>query len=69
MLRGARIRDRAVIRYGESEFLVLGANAELRVRLKPASSHATSSSRSLDRGHVDLITGHAEFRRRKGRRC
>jgi hypothetical protein len=57
-----------VIGHGEGEFFVLGADAELFFRLAARFKPRDKLVARLDRGHIDLITGHAEFRHRKGPR-
>src|SRR6185437_13570292 len=43
-------------------FLVLGAGAELRLRLAARFEPGDEFVARLDRGHVDLVTSHASFR-------
>ena len=62
------IGHRPVVVDGEGEFLVLGADAELRLRLAARFEPGDEFVARLDRRHVDLVTSHAgEFRRKKGR--
>ena len=58
----AGIGHRPVPLHGEGEFLVLGADAELRLRLAARFEPGDEFVARLDRGHVDLVTGHASFR-------
>jgi hypothetical protein len=44
---------------GEGEFLVLGADAELRLRLATRFEPGDEFVARLDWGHVDLVTSHA----------
>ena len=67
MLRAAGIRHRPVPSHREGEFLVLGADAELRLRLAARFEPGDEFVARLDGGHVDLVTSHARFRRKKGR--
>ena len=55
----ARIGHRAVAFDGEGEFLVLGADAELRLRLAARFEPGDEFVARLDGGHVDLVTSHA----------
>jgi hypothetical protein len=48
-----------MISRGEGELFVFGADAELRLRLAPRLEPRDEFVASFDRGHVDLITGHA----------
>ena len=59
----ARIGHRPVALHGEGEFLVLGADAELRLRLAARFEPGDEFVARLDRGHVDLVTSHAEVRK------
>ena len=59
MLRRARIGYRPVVLHGEGEFFVLGADAELRLRLAAGCEPGDEFVARLDRGHVDLVTCHA----------
>ena len=65
MPRGPAIGHRPVAVDGEGELLVLGADAELRLRLAARLEPRDEFVARLDRRHVDLVTGHAEFRRKK----
>ena len=56
----AGIGHRSVVRDRESEFLVLGADAKLRPRLAARFEPGDEFVAGLDRGHVDLVTSHAE---------
>src|SRR5450756_616471 len=47
--------------HGESKFLVLGADAELRLRLAARFEPGDEFVARLDRGHVDLVTSHASL--------
>ena len=55
----AGIGHRAVVFDREGEFLVLGADAELRLRLAARFEPGDEFVARLDRGHVDLVTSHA----------
>ena len=55
----AGIRHRLVAIDGEGEFLVLGADAELRLRLAARFEPGDEFVARLDGGHVDLVTSHA----------
>ncbi len=55
----ARIGHRPMVVDGEGEFLVLGADAELRLRLAARFEPGDEFVARLDRGHVDLVTSHA----------
>ena len=57
--RAARIGHRPVTVDGEDEFLVLGADAELRLRLAARLEPGDEFVARLDRGHVDLVASHA----------
>ena len=61
----AGIGHRPVILDREGEFLVLGADAELFRRLAARFEPGDEFVARLDRGHVDLVTGHEVFRRKK----
>ena len=54
----AGIGHRAVLLHGEAEFLMLGAGAELRLRLAARFEPGDEFVARLDRGHVDLVTCH-----------
>ena len=58
----AGIGHRAVVFDREGEFLVLGADAELRLRLAARFEPGDEFVARLDRGHVDLVTSHAGVR-------
>ena len=62
MRAAAGIGHRPVAVDGEGEFLVLGADAELRLRLAARFEPGDEFVARLDRGHVDLVTSHASFR-------
>src|SRR5262245_38530670 len=64
----AGIRDRPMIGNGEGEFLVFGSNPELRLRLAARFEPGDKFVARVDRSPVDLITGHAKFRRCEGPR-
>ena len=68
MLRAAGIGHRPMAVDGEGELLVLGADAELRLRLAARFEPGDEFVARLDRGHVDLVTSHARVRRKKGPR-
>src|SRR5262245_25074698 len=59
------IRNGPVVGDGEGEFFVLGADAELVFRLAARFEPGNKFVASLDWSHVDLVTGHAKFRRRE----
>ena len=59
------IGHRLVVLHGEGEFLVLGADAELRLRLAARCEPGDEFVARLDRGHVDLVTSHTEVRQEK----
>ena len=52
----------------EGEFLVLGADAELVLRLAARFEPGDEFVARLDRGHVDLVTSHAEVRHESAKR-
>src|ERR1017187_9615926 len=54
----ARIGHWPVPLHGEGEFLMLGADAELRLRLAARFEPGDEFVARLDRGHVDLVTSH-----------
>ena len=56
------VGDRAVALEREGEFLVLGADAELRFRLDALSDPVDEIVAPFDRRQVDLITRHAGYR-------
>src|ERR1700688_2021323 len=58
----AGIGHRPVVFLGEGKFLVLGADAELRLRLAARFEPGDEFVARLDRGHVNLITSHASVR-------
>ena len=49
----------------EGEFLVFGADPELRLRLAARFEPGDEFVARLDRRHVDLVTSHAGVRRKK----
>ena len=51
--------------HGEDEFLVLGADAEFRLRLAARLKPRDQLVARTDRRHVDLVAGHSGFRRKK----
>ena len=59
MLRAAGVWHRPMPVGGEGEFLVLGADAELRLRLAARFEPGDEFVARLDGGHVDLVTSHA----------
>ena len=59
----AGIGHRAVGVDREGEFLVLGADAPIRLRLAARFEPGDEFVARLDRGHVDLVTSHAEVQR------
>ena len=61
------IGHRLVAVDGEREFLVLGADAELRLRLAARLEPRDEFVARFDRRHVDLVAGHAGFRRKRSR--
>ncbi len=67
MRAAAGIGHRPVTLHGEGEFLVLGADAELRLRLAARFEPGDEFVARLDRGHVDLVTSHARSGAKKGR--
>ena len=62
----ALVGHRLVTLDREGEFFVLGADAELRRRLGSLGEPRNEVVARLHRRHVDLIAGHAAFRRQKG---
>src|SRR5712691_13229510 len=60
----AVIGDGAMALDREGEFLVLGADAEPRLRFAARFEPRDELVARLDRRHVDLVTGHAGFRRK-----
>jgi hypothetical protein len=56
-----------VVGDGEGELLVLGADAELRLRLATRFEPGDEFVAGLDRGHVDLVTSHAAVRAKRSR--
>ena len=62
----AVVGNRAMAIEREHELLVLGADAELGLRLAPRLEPRDQVVARLDRRHVDLVASHAEgFRRKK----
>ncbi len=61
----AVIRHRRMVDDPEGELLMLGADAEFRLRLAARFEPRDELVARFDRRHIDLITGHAEFRRKK----
>src|SRR5262249_50002093 len=59
----AGIRDGAMIGDGERELFVLGADADLRLRLATSFEPRDEFVTRFYRRHVDLVTSHEEFRR------
>ena len=51
--------------HGEDELLVLGADAELRLRLAARLKPRDQFVARIDRRHVDLVASHAGFRQKK----
>ena len=61
----AGIGHRAVAFEGEDEFLVFGADAELRPRLIARFEPGDEFVAGLNRGHIDLVTSHASVPAKK----
>ena len=61
------VGHRPVAVHGEDEFLVLGADAELRLRLAARREPRDQFVARVDRRHVDLVAGHAGIPAEKGR--
>src|SRR5665647_2849125 len=62
------IGHRPVALNREGEFLMLGADAELRPRLATRFEPGDKFVARLDRGNVNLVTSHASVRQEKGPR-
>ena len=60
----ALVGDRPVTFDGEWKLLVLGADAELRLRLHALGEPRDQGVAGFDRRHVDLITSHEQSRLR-----